>query len=246
MSTFRSSRIARALTALLLGTAALPSFAIVMNPSPPGATYYFGTPTGSTPYPPSLPQADSSGSYSRNSNSTVATLALTPSPNLTLQVNAADYVGAAVVYHYEIAGTFDASGVVNGTMTTSMSVGGQGFYTVIAGITGSEIAPSPDNAVCLSTTTTYCIDNGYGASLQNHVFNVAFKPSGDIELAAAAQVVFGSAHATVDPVITLPSGYTLTLSPGAGNVAPVPEPATWLMFVAGAGFIGARARRRRV
>lgn len=53
--------------------------------------------------------------------------------------------------------------------------------------------------------------------------------------------------ATVDPIFTVPSGYTLELSSGVGNSAQtsgVPEPATWTMLAAGMGFLIVAKRRR--
>ena len=177
-----------------------------------------------------------------------ATLGLMPSPHLTLDLSGPNYVGAAVVYNYSISGQFDASGMVAGTLTTSMSVSGTGGVNVVAGITGTNIDPTPDNGVCFSVTGSCPTDKGvYSTSLQNHTFNVNFSQTGQLELAAVAQVqFFGSAHAMVDPVITLPAGYTLTLSSGAGNsVTAVPEPSTWLLFAAGMGLVGMQTRRRR-
>jgi hypothetical protein len=45
----------------------------------------------------------------------------------------------------------------------------------------------------------------------------------------------------VDPMITVPTGYELILSPGIG----VPEPASWALMLAGFGSLGAAMRRRR-
>jgi len=52
----------------------------------------------------------------------------------------------------------------------------------------------------------------------------------------------GSAMASVDPMITVPVGYTLDLSPG---ISGVPEPATWASMLVGLGLVGGLARRRR-
>ena len=61
----------------------------------------------------------------------------------------------------------------------------------------------------------------------------------------------GSAHASVDPVVTIDPtwlkehpGYSLEFSPGVGNGA-IPEPATWTMMILGAGLVGAGVRWRR-
>ena len=53
----------------------------------------------------------------------------------------------------------------------------------------------------------------------------------------------GTATAFVDPMITVPEGYTLVLSPGISQG--VPEPATWATMLVGFGAVGALARRRR-
>ena len=50
--------------------------------------------------------------------------------------------------------------------------------------------------------------------------------------------------ATVDPIFTVPNGYTLELSSGVGNsVALSPEPATWIMFATGMVLLIAGKRR---
>ena len=68
-----------------------------------------------------------------------------------------------------------------------------------------------------------------------------------------------SAHAYVDPEISIDPSFALTdpnyltnysivLSPGVGNSLPagaVPEPATWALMIGGFGLTGALARRRR-
>ena len=53
----------------------------------------------------------------------------------------------------------------------------------------------------------------------------------------------GFATASVDPMITVPAGYSLELSPGISEG--VPEPATWTTLLVGFGGLGAVMRRRR-
>jgi hypothetical protein len=54
-----------------------------------------------------------------------------------------------------------------------------------------------------------------------------------------------SMSAYIDPMITVPDGYTLLLSPGVGNsLTPgVPEPSTWTMFLLGFASLGFPGRR---
>jgi hypothetical protein len=54
----------------------------------------------------------------------------------------------------------------------------------------------------------------------------------------------GVATASVDPMITVPLGYSLLLSPGI-SAGGVPEPATWATILVGLGMVGGLARRRR-
>jgi hypothetical protein len=57
----------------------------------------------------------------------------------------------------------------------------------------------------------------------------------------------GTVQATAyrDPYFTAPAGYEILLSDGIGNVAPVPEPATWSMLLALVGLVGVAKLLRR-
>jgi hypothetical protein len=67
------------------------------------------------------------------------------------------------------------------------------------------------------------------------------------QVTLTAELVLGAAPGTgmvsVDPMIDVPEGYTLELSPGIS--AGVPEPATWATMLVGFGAMGAALRRRR-
>jgi hypothetical protein len=55
-----------------------------------------------------------------------------------------------------------------------------------------------------------------------------------------------SSSASIDPIITVPVGYTLELSPGIGNgaISTVPEPRTWTALLAGIAVLIAAQRRK--
>jgi hypothetical protein len=72
----------------------------------------------------------------------------------------------------------------------------------------------------------------------------------EVEMEAGMNpAISGSGNAFVDPMFTLPPGYTLALSPGIGNsLPPIPESSTWAMMLvgfAGLGFIGYRRAKAR-
>jgi hypothetical protein len=64
---------------------------------------------------------------------------------------------------------------------------------------------------------------------------------------------FQSASGFIDPYFSIDPatlaanpGVTLNVEPGMGNLAPVPEPATWAMLAAGTALLAGAARRRQV
>jgi hypothetical protein len=68
----------------------------------------------------------------------------------------------------------------------------------------------------------------------------------NVNAIAGAGVATGYAY--VDPMISVPSGYTVETSAGVGNsLAPVPEPSAWattLAGFAGLGYVRYRTRRK--
>jgi hypothetical protein len=86
-----------------------------------------------------------------------------------------------------------------------------------------------------------------GFDLNNAQFSLLTDHPYEVQL--NTQVVVGaypgSSVAWVDPMITVPVGYSLDLSPGIDFAAGVPEPATWATMLLGLGLVGGLARRRR-
>ena len=167
---------------------------------------------------PNLPVVAAAGTCSDSAAS--ANLLLNPSPAVELTATSGAFTGAGIRYFYSISGpAFDADSneTVAGTLTTSMSASGFGLFAVGATLTGSGLDITADNAVCLSTIGG--CGSEYSTSLTGKVLNLNFSSSGEIDLATVAYVIGGSATASVDPVIQLPTGYTVTVtvSDGLGN-----------------------------
>lgn len=199
--------------------------------------------------------ADSSG---------FVTFALTPAPSLhlhteTLPENLFDSLkagadNATLKYNYHISGAFGPSGTVDSLIYTQMSVtagltGTIGGYELEATLLGDHIPLSSENTVCIATTNFGSDCTGYGA-FANSVLKVALSEFGSFTLSARAQGDGFSGDAFIDPVISLPDGYSIEFSSGVGNsfapaVRAVPEPATiGLIFV---GFVGfAKSRRKEL
>lgn len=208
------------------------------------------------------------GDYARafdGSSSGSATLGATPSPSVHLHAETLpEYPGsslaeaedhAAMRYYYQIFGDFSSRSTVESVISFSLGVqahrtGTIGSYFVHAGIGGDDIPISSETYVCLASGGTFC--NGYNPTASGPLA-VGLPQFGSITLDTYIEGDGISADAYADPVITLPSGYTITFSPGIGNSTAadpggpgptgVPEPAS-LMLLAGA-LVGAAGLRRR-
>jgi PEP-CTERM motif-containing protein len=96
---------------------------------------------------------------------------------------------------------------------------------------------------------------GFGGLPDNLNIDTVFNVQADVIFAVEVQVNAGAfasgfAQASVDPVFSVPAGYSLEFDPGVGNLAStVPEPPTWVMMLlgfVGLGFVGYRASRKSV
>ena len=252
LKAFSKTALGIASTAVFAGMVALPVQATaVVSFAPPAANFYFGNPTLSLPPSISNIPLVADGGYHSFSDglggSTSANLNLLSSPNVDLHVSNTGSGrikgGAGIQYFYTISGP--GTGLVAGTLTTSMSVSGVGVVDVAALLSGTDIPftfnPAVDPGVCISA---FC--PGYASSLTNKHLTLNFNRSGEIDLAVVARVTGpGSATAFIDPVIELPTGYKLQLSPGAGNMAAaVPEPETYALMMAGLAVLGFAVRRK--
>ena len=262
MITLKTSIYTAACAALISGGVIFPAQAVISaGPAPAG--FYFGAiPSGSlsvniSDYS-SLISTEGTHSYDDGYGTTYsAILKGTPSPNLDFHATDSGYVdklvaGAAIRYFYTITGG-TANQTLKGTITTSMSASGTGNYRAIAVLGGTDFplvpflgkyVPSSMDAACAESSLSICI-NGYDSSFTNRVLNVNFSRSGEIDLIVGARIKgTGSASVFLDPTIhLLDPTLTLTFSDGVGNAAPVQEPDTYALMIAGLGVVGFMARR---
>lgn len=163
---------------------------------------------------------------------------------------------ASLVYSFQILGngkSVDVGIGSNGGVSTSpgFSVGSvqlllDGNQIANAAISTSQGVYIGDGPPCVfegACTRTYSLDGTYDLTLDTvHTISM----SASVE-ALAQNNVSQSMSAYIDPMITVPAGYTLLLSPGVGNsLTTVPEPGTWAMVILGFAALGLVARRSSV
>lgn len=173
----------------------------------------------------------------------------TPSPSITLHVVGGDpaisYQGFSsdgLTYYYHISGPSTASGFVASQITTSMNVSASGFVTSAnAVLTGYNIP-----AIMVCAGNSYCDPASLGSSFSGTVDEL-LPFDGYIQMGVGVNVYNGVGDAFIDPVITVPLGYTIAFSAGIGNSPAdptgVPEPASLALMLAGT--IGLTVARRR-
>lgn len=259
MITFKTGIYTAACAALVSGGVISPAQAVIFVPPPsvPDSEFYFGGTASSSPTLADIPLVAGQGLHQFNDGNgglVSGNLNLLPAPNIDFNITnsgATNNITAAagIRYFYTISGP--GTGPVAGTLTTSMSVSGTGNFKVAALLTGTDVpflifSPSSNVGVCSAANSTVCI--GYNDSFTSKVVNVNFSRSGELDLVTAARVKgIGSASSFIDPVFTLSDpNLTLTFSQGVGNsfAAPVPEPDTYAMMIAGLGVLGFMARRK--
>lgn len=108
----------------------------------------------------------------------------------------------------------------------------------------SQTANSSTSNVTVNLGTTSTFSGGF--DLKNMPLALVTDHPYQLDMTASMSLgdYPGVATASVDPMISVPTGYSLLLSPGifAGGV---PEPATWATMLVGLGLVGGVARRRR-
>lgn len=146
-------------------------------------------------------------------------------------------INASIIYDYHISGPTTQSGLVPAQVMSQLwataSGGDAGASLTIPGFL--PYGPYGTINVCASSSPVDC---GAYASAFSATSSGSLPVDGEITLSA---VLDGNTLAAfVDPVITLPNGYTIAFSAGIGNTAvtSVPEPSTWTMMLAGLAGLG--------
>jgi hypothetical protein len=237
----RSKRFTAA-TALVVATCLVSFAAAASVIAPPPATYS-GT---------DIPSGSGPGTYHVSTlgagNSATVTFTAAPAPSITLNVTAGnkDVPGAfssdTLTYYYSISGPDTADHRIDVQIATTMQIATSGSVVTLAFATlsGSDIADT--QVACLNIPD--CVyEGGYGLAL-TLTEHISFH--GWFALTVLLDVYSGSASAFVDPVLTLPEGYTIVLSDGIGNGATaraVSEPGSLGLLVLGLlGFAGSRRK----
>ena len=205
------------------------------------------------------------GIYSTPGNYNTITLGAVPAPFIHVDLNIpGDPFGAiqgggtaSIGYYYHISGAPTATGLVATQIAATMSLGGTSISGGYALIDGSNI---PEAGICWPLgecglgpypNNPYLFIN---SQFFSGVLNEMIPFDGQISLRVFASGGTSAPNrgttfsGSLDPVITVPAGYTITFSPGIGNsaaVAAIPEPETYTMMLAGLGLLGYVARRRK-
>lgn len=161
---------------------------------------------------------------------------------------------ASLEYSFEIVGsgpTVDVGIGSNGSISQSPGAGNGDVQLLLddnqiafANIASSEdqyIGDGPPCAFGSACTRTFSLDGTFDLTV-GAIHTITMNTN--VENGPQENVP-QSMSAFIDPMITVPEGYTLLLSPGVGNsLTPgVPEPSTWAMVVLGFAALGLVARR---
>jgi hypothetical protein len=133
-------------------------------------------------------------------------------------------------------GTVSVNVQANGGVSGAV---GTGIGSADLGISGSGL--NIQESAVFGGSTSFSLNQNY-AFQTNSVYGI------EMNAGMNQATGSGSASAFVDPMFTLPPGYTLELSPGIGNsLPPTPEASTWAMMLlgfAGLGLVGWRSQQK--
>jgi hypothetical protein len=187
------------------------------------------------------------------------TVTLSPLPGLTATVSTvsdgtnsgADAI-AQVTYHVEIVGEPGLVDLgVQASSSASSSGSGGGTTELLVGLPGPTIGGPSEEHNFETDTQGGAAAGGFPESFS---VNTTYTTQADMPFAVSMlvsaasgnpSVGSGSATTILDPFFSVPTGYSIELSPGVGNT--VPEPSTWAMMLigfAGLGYAGYRAARK--
>jgi hypothetical protein len=187
---------------------------------------------------------------------TLTAITDTSVPKVSAYVDGPNFLitDASLVYSFEIVGigtTVDVGIGSNGGISQSAGAGNgdvqlllddnQIAFANIASSEGQYIGSGPPCVFGGACTRTYSLDGTFDLTVGVvHTItmsaNVGNGPQDSVPQSMSAYI---------DPMITVPQGYTLLRSEGVGNslTPSVPEPSTWTMFLLGFASLGFAGRR---
>jgi hypothetical protein len=140
------------------------------------------------------------------------------------------------ILQYEADINNDLSCSPENTSPTPVGAGFLGAATVSCGASSASGGINETGSYTISTNQVYVV------TLQTDI-TVTTANDGNANGAGTVEGIV-----TMDPIFTVPAGYTIILSTGVGNgvqsSSGVPEPATWTMLAAGMGLLILAKRRR--
>ncbi len=134
--------------------------------------------------------------------------------------------------------------------------GSDGAFAEIIATAGSDIYTPPSSDSRVICTDPVCSDNSVEVAGTLHLMTrvgligsifLEDEVTGTFSPDAASALVFADPFIHVDRSFPGYAAYSVELSDGVANALPgtVPEPASWIIMIAGFGTIGATARRKR-
>lgn len=144
-----------------------------------------------------------------------------------------------------ILGVLSDTATINYTISCSPTCGQFGN---MSNATGNGFVSTPgQNGAFINSASS----NMFGGINESGNYTISTNTQYEVEMILNLQNIgssgvapTASATGSIDPIITVPNGYTLELSPGVGNsAATTPEPGTWALLTAGVAVLMAAKRR---